>query len=141
MDMTPHDMQRAMRDLLGVQANATKLEEDRAVLGALTEIGLADYNTDAQRAHALFQVFKAEDMLDFAELEAESPGQWDRIGVSQQMHQIRIMEKASKLSAAVDTPEGKARLEEIGKALGKFELLSTFTVVAPTVDAQATPQE
>ena len=60
MDMTSHDLQRVMREWLGVQADATKLDEDRAVLHALTEMGLDTDMNDAQRTHALFQVFKAQ---------------------------------------------------------------------------------
>ena len=141
MDMTSHDLQRVMREWLGVQADATKLDEDRAVLHALTEMGLDTDMNDAQRTHALFQVFKAEDLLDYAESDAVNPGQWDRIGPDQQTHQIRLMEKATKLNAAISTPEGRAALEEVQQGLKKFGLLNTFTVVSPTTDAQSTVQE
>ncbi len=137
MAITFEDMEQQAREILDLPEGSDAVEQNHAFIKTLVAAGQAEYETPQARTNALFQAYRADDVLTSININARSETKngvtvLDRVGYTPQASKYAMMAKADQMSRAVASEHGQAVLEDISKQMEQIESLESTAAMGPT---------
>ena len=137
MGITFEDMEQQAREILNLPEDDGNIDQGLALVKALVEASQGEYETPQERTQAIFDAYRADDVLTSIKLNAKGDiknGQTvlDRFGYTPEKSKFAMMTKADQLSRAVATEHGQSVISDIASQVDNIEQLVDAKALGPT---------
>lgn len=137
MSITFEDMEPQALEILGLSEGSEDIDQDFALIKALVEASQTEYDAPEQRTQAIFNAYRADDILTCVRLNAGSEVKngetlMDRVDYTPEKSRFLMMAKADQLSRAVATEHGQSVISDIASTVDEIQLLIDTKTMGPT---------